>query len=61
MSSLLSATLTTATASDAAPSAPTSGSIFVTPFSGTRLDLSWGIVSGAVGYEISRGTTHLGP
>jgi len=49
--------VTTASASDVAPPTVTSGSIFVTPFSDTRLDLRWGLAAGAVGYQIFQSTT----
>jgi len=61
MSAALSATLTTASATDVAPSPPTSGSTFVTPFSDSRIDLIWGNVTGAVGYQIFHATTQGGP
>ena len=61
VSSTLSTSVLTLTATDTAPAPPTSGSIFATAFSDTRIDLSWGMSTGAVGYQIFRGTTSGGP
>ena len=57
VSSALSTPITTPTATDTAPSPPASGTIFATAFSDTRIDLSWGMSTGAVGYQIMRSTT----
>ena len=50
----LSTTFHTPPTTDSAPSAVTSGSMKVTAFSATRIDISWGTVAGAVGYRIYR-------
>ena len=50
----LSTTFHTPPMNDSAPSAVTSGSMKVTAFSATRIDISWGTVAGAVGYQIYR-------
>ncbi len=60
-SSLLSATVTTTAATDTAPAPPTSGTIFATPFSDSRIDVTWGTVAGAVGYQVFHSTTSGGP
>ena len=59
-STKLSTPVTTLTASDSAPPTPASGTIFVVPFSDTRMDITWGTVAGAVGYLIYRGATLVG-
>jgi hypothetical protein len=57
MSTTLSTSITTGLATDSPPSPPTSGSFSATSFSNTRIDLKWGVVAGAVGYQIFRGTS----
>ena len=59
-SSPLSTTFITPTATDAAPSAVTSGSMKVTAFSDTRIDITWGTVANAVGYRIYRDGLQVG-
>jgi Cell wall binding domain 2 (CWB2)/Fibronectin type III domain/Iron/zinc purple acid phosphatase-like protein C/Purple acid Phosphatase, N-terminal domain len=56
VSTALFTTVTTLPAADTAPSPVSSGTIFVTPFSDTRIDLRWGVVAGAVGYQIFQST-----
>jgi hypothetical protein len=50
----LSVSFHTPITSDSPPAAVTGGSMRVTPFSASRIDITWGTVSGAVGYRIYR-------